>query len=238
MNTVVTGSSGVLAQSYLDFLSQEHVRNVYGMDRERPKLVGHYEFIQCDLTDEDEVNKAASSILSSVEGALSLVNFAGRISNSPVFRLDGTRVISLTTLDWEKDFSDVLYPAWVPTLCFASMCAKFGVPLNILQISSISSRGVAGQSAYSAAKAALEVASKSLARELGAMGVRVNTLRIGYTETPGFKDNVSEEKQAQYKSRLGLGRFLQPEEVALAIQGIQRNSYMSGSVVDLDGAFD
>lgn len=238
MSTVVTGSSGVLAQSYLDLLSREHVQNVYGMDRERPKLVSDYEFIQCDLTDEEDVRKAASSIISSVKGELSLVNFAGRISNSPVFRLEGTKVVSLKTLDWEKDFSDVLYPSWVPTLCFASLCAKFGVPLNILQISSISSRGVAGQSAYSAAKAALEVASKSLARELGGMGVRVNTLRIGYTETLGFRDNVSLEKQTLYKSRLGLGRFLEPVEVALAIQGIQRNTYMSGAVVDLDGAFD
>ena len=61
-------------------------------------------------------------------------------------------------------------------------------------MSSISSNGNAGQSAYSAAKAGLEALTKVWAKELGSMNIRCVSIAPGFTNTSGTQNALEQKK--------------------------------------------
>lgn len=93
--------------------------------------------------------------------------------------------------------------------------------------------GVAGQVNYSAAKAGVIGASKSLARELAKRGVTVNVLAPGYIET----DMTAELAQEQVLAQIPAGRFGKPEEVAAAAAFLCSDAaaYITGAVLNING---
>ncbi len=91
-----------------------------------------------------------------------------------------------------------------------------------------------GQAAYAAAKAGLLGLAKSLARELGPAGIRVNTILPGFLETP-MTAAVSEERREQVLGQHVLGRFNTPGTVAdFLVHLHDRMPHTSGQVFQLD----
>ena len=93
--------------------------------------------------------------------------------------------------------------------------------------------GVAGQVNYSAAKAGLIGASKSLAHEVAKRGVTVNVLAPGFIET----DMTGDLKREQILPIIPAGRFGKPEEVAAAAAFLCSESaaYITGAVLNING---
>jgi 3-oxoacyl-[acyl-carrier protein] reductase len=93
--------------------------------------------------------------------------------------------------------------------------------------------GVAGQVNYSAAKAGLIGASKSLAHEVAKRGVTVNVLAPGFIET----DMTGDLPREQILSIIPAGRFGKPEEVAAAAVFLCSESaaYITGAVLNING---
>ena len=93
--------------------------------------------------------------------------------------------------------------------------------------------GVEGQTNYSAAKAGLIGASKSLAREVAKRGVTVNVLAPGFIETEMTAGLPREALMPQIPA----GRFGQPEEVAAAAAFLCSDSagYITGAVLNING---
>jgi 3-oxoacyl-[acyl-carrier protein] reductase len=92
----------------------------------------------------------------------------------------------------------------------------------------------AGQAAYAAAKAGLIGLAKSLARELGPAGIRVNAILPGVLDTP-MTAALSEERREQIRRDHALGRFNAPEAVASFL--VHLHGYLphtSGQVFQLD----
>jgi 3-oxoacyl-[acyl-carrier protein] reductase len=87
---------------------------------------------------------------------------------------------------------------------------NYGSIVNISSI--IGTRGFKGTSVYSASKAALDGFSRSLARELGGRGIRVNSVAPGFIDTDMTK-GMAEEKKAQIIRRTPLGRLGKVEDV-------------------------
>lgn len=85
-----------------------------------------------------------------------------------------------------------------------------GVILNISSVVGI--RGYKGVSVYSATKAALNGFSRSLARELGRRGIRVNSILPGFMETDMTRD-MSDRQRDQIIRRTPLGRLGRVEDV-------------------------
>jgi 3-oxoacyl-[acyl-carrier protein] reductase len=238
MTVVVIGSSGNLGSIYTRELKKTTKEPVFGIDMiPISEFVGD-SFFQCDVTDEEALTDIAYKILSSNDNPLSLINFAGVIGNQPVFTRNGSQSRVLKRDAWKTAFDQVFEPVLVPTLIFSALCAKRGVPLHVIQISSVSARGVAGQSAYASGKAAIEVLSVSLAKELGSLGVRLNSVRVGYTNSESLHANVSDTILSRYKQRIGLRKLLEPLELASFIERIRLAPYVNGAVISLDGAFD
>ncbi len=110
---------------------------------------------------------------------------------------------------------------------------------NIVTVSSV--WGVAGASceaAYSASKAAVIGLTKSMAKELGPSGVRVNCLAPGVIETDMLARFGAEEKAA-LAAETPLGRLGRPEDVAEAAAFLvsDRAAFITGQVIGIDGGF-
>lgn len=92
----------------------------------------------------------------------------------------------------------------------------------------------AGQAAYAAAKAGLIGLGKSLGKETGPAGIRVNVVLPGFLETR-MTDAVSPERRDLVKSQHALGRFNTPEAVAAFLLTLHLHlPHTSGQVFQLD----
>ena len=92
-----------------------------------------------------------------------------------------------------------------------------------------------GQAAYSASKAGVVGMTLPIARDLGRMGIRINTIAPGIFDTPMMAMAPDEVRKpliemTQFPKRLG-----NPEEYALLAMQIIENPYLNGETIRLDG---
>jgi 3-oxoacyl-[acyl-carrier protein] reductase len=105
---------------------------------------------------------------------------------------------------------------------------------RIVNMASLSGlKGMAGQTNYSAAKAALIGATKALAQEVAPRGVTVNAVAPGFIETDMTRDLPQEE----LKKLIPVGRFGRPEEVAATVAFLvsEDAAYITGEVISVNG---
>jgi 3-oxoacyl-[acyl-carrier protein] reductase len=180
--------------------------------------------------------------VSTSAGAQALIDMASRasghidvlVNNAGIIR-DGWLAM-MAEEDWEAVIRTNLSPLF--------HCCKWGVRKmmarrsgSIVTVSSISAlTGTAGQTNYSASKGAAISFTKSLAREVGAMGIRVNAIVAGLIATDmtaGLKQDVVE----RIVKGSALGRIGAPEEVAEAVVFLasRRASYITGQALVVDG---
>ncbi len=115
---------------------------------------------------------------------------------------------------------------------------------SIIFISSISGvyRSQIGEGGYGATKAALAGYVKSLALELSAQGIRVNTIHPGVVETPLLEvsnGTFGEEDLETLRQKYPLKRFGKPQDIANCAVYLlsDASSWMTGSNILIDGGF-
>jgi NAD(P)-dependent dehydrogenase (short-subunit alcohol dehydrogenase family) len=110
-----------------------------------------------------------------------------------------------------------------------------GAIVNLASVAAFD--GQIGQAAYSSSKGGIVGMTLPVARDLAAIGVRVNTVAPGLIDTPIYGEG---EKAEEFKARLGESvlfpkRLGRPDELASMVLECVRNSYMNGAVVRVDG---
>jgi len=93
---------------------------------------------------------------------------------------------------------------------------KHGIKGAIVNTSSTSAMSGEGAPHYAASKAALIGMVRSMARELGPRGIRINNVMPGAVETPILK-NVSQEWKNQMIAAIPLGRIAEPDDIASVV---------------------
>jgi 3-oxoacyl-[acyl-carrier protein] reductase len=96
--------------------------------------------------------------------------------------------------------------------------------------------GSPGQINYSASKSALVGMARSLSRELGGRGITANVVAPGFIDTD-MTAELSLEQQQDYLSRIPVGRFASPAEVAKVVSWLASDdaAYITGAVIPVDG---
>lgn len=138
--------------------------------------------------------------------------------------------------------TNVFSPLMLNTLLLKKKKIKKGS--SIIFISSISGvyRSQIGEGGYGATKAALTGYVKSLALELAAQGIRVNTIHPGVVETPLLEvsnGTFGEEELEALRQKYPLKRFGKPEDIAYCAVYLlsDASSWMTGSNLLIDGGF-
>jgi len=228
---VTGGTRGIgraVAERFRDVGAKVYIT---GTNQERTLSVARelgVEGLKMDVTDREEVKRAVSEILEK-EGRIDvLVNNAGITRDVLFLRMkdqDWDYVIN-TNLNGVYNVSRVVVPAMVKR--------RKGVIINVSSV--VGFTGNVGQVNYSATKSALVGFTKSLAKELGGRGIRVNCIAPGYITT-GMVEKLSEDAREKILSRIPMGRFGVAEDVSEAVVFLCSNgaSYITGEVLTIDG---
>ena len=115
---------------------------------------------------------------------------------------------------------------------------KYGKIINVISTAGIF--GTVGQINYASAKAGIIGFTKSASRELGRYNVNVNVICPGITKTDMTNKLQTDDKLKKiYESRIQLGRFGEPEEIAPAFVFLASDdaSYITGQVLGVDGGY-
>jgi len=114
------------------------------------------------------------------------------------------------------------------------MKARTGRIINIGSVVGLT--GNAGQTNYSAAKAAVLGFSKSLAREIGSRGITVNTVAPGFIDTDMTKELPEEQREALI-SQIPLNKLGDPQDIAntVAFLASDEAAYITGETINVNG---
>jgi 3-oxoacyl-[acyl-carrier protein] reductase len=176
--------------------------------------------------------------VSDPDAAKALVDGAGEldilVNNAGVTR-DGL-IARMPDEDWrvvlETNLSSVFYTC--RAVARGMMRRRAGAIVNVSSI--VGLHGNPGQTNYGASKAGIVGFTKSLARELGARGVRANVVAPGYVTTR-LTDALPDEAQAAMLANTPLGRLGDPADVARAVRFLVSDeaSFITGEVLLVDG---
>jgi 3-oxoacyl-[acyl-carrier protein] reductase len=112
-----------------------------------------------------------------------------------------------------------------------------GAGAMVLVASTAGQRGEAEHSHYAASKGGLIAFAKSLAKELGPSGVRVNVVAPGWVQTDMTREALKAPEGRVVLDAVPLGRVARPEEIAgpVAFLASDLASYMHGHVLSVNG---
>ena len=229
---VVTGASGGIGLATVKKLvkSGYSVIAQYRNNGDALKNIDGITPIYGDFSDAEGVNKFADEVLKITDNIYGLVNNAG-ISMTGLFTdfTDGD-VENMIFTDLTSHI--ILTKRLLP-------CMTGAMEGSVINVSSI--WGVYGGSCevtYSAAKGGLIAFTKALAKEVGLMKVRANSVSPGFIDTK-MNAEFSEEDKEDFCQGLALGRIGSPDEVASVIEFLLSDdaSYITGQNIGVDGGF-
>ncbi len=172
----------------------------------------------------------------SADGALyGLVNVAG--GAAPSTWMPATRV---SRSDWRELFTANLETMFFMSQAVAAEIRSQGNPGSIVSVSSISGMNTAPYHvAYGTAKAAIVAATRTMAAELAAEGIRVNAVAPGVTEPAASATYVDADPDRDQRA-IAMGRRGTPEEQAGAILFLlsDLSSYITGQTILVDGGLN
>ncbi|MEN5114943.1 SDR family NAD(P)-dependent oxidoreductase [Brevundimonas diminuta] len=184
---------------------------------------------KADLGDRDQVRHLASWALD--QGMTSLVNNAGLVSVA--------RIEDFPDADWDQQIAVNLTAVHLLTKHFVAGRIRLGGGGSIVNIASMSYKGMTRQAAYVASKGGVVSLTKATAMEAARYGIRANAVAPGMTEThmtnpaDGSQDNLRESMTRQIPMR----RYGQPREVATTAAFLLSDDagYVTGEVIHVSG---
>ncbi len=188
-------------------------------------LGANAESYKFDVSNQAEVDEAIAKIIEKYGRIDVLVNNAG-ITRDDLF-------IRMTEDKWNAVINTNLNSAFYVSKPVVKLMMKQRSGAIVNTTSVVGLYGNPGQANYSSAKAGLVGFTKSLAKELGSRGIRVNAVAPGFIATDMTKDlgNVDE-----YMKMIPLKRMGEAKDIAKAVKFLALDAdYVTGQVLQVDG---
>jgi NAD(P)-dependent dehydrogenase (short-subunit alcohol dehydrogenase family) len=194
---------------------------------------GTAEFIETDVSQEDEVEAMVETIVDTFGSLDAAHNNAG-------IEGDNETTVEQTEENWNRVISTNLKGVW--------LCMKYEIPAMlksdggaIVNTSSISGQTGAGAAPYVASKHGILGLTRTAAVEHAQNGVRVNAICPGTVDTPvaeRYREKSPEEFE-QFVQMHPMGRIGEPMEIAHAVTWLlsEEASFATGDMFQVDGGF-
>lgn len=183
--------------------------------------------LQCDVSDRTQVADAVSTVLRIFGRIDILVNNAGITRDKIFHKMDDSAwsAVLSVNLGGTYNLCREIYPRMREQ--------GYG---KIVNVSSVSASGNAGQANYAASKSAIIGLTKTLAKEGGQKNITVNSVAPGFINTDMFLA-VPPEIIQNYLQAIPLRRLAQPEEVASVVSFLcsDDSSFVSGQNIVVSG---
>jgi 3-oxoacyl-[acyl-carrier protein] reductase len=192
------------------------------------KAGGEAFFARLDVSNREQAKQVVNETIAKYGRLDVLINNAGIIQDA--------LVVKMTEEQWDKVIDINLKG---PFNCIQAVVEQMisqgsGVILNISSI--VALYGNVGQTNYAATKAGLVGMTKTLAKELGKKGIRVNAVAPGFIYTP-MTATVPEKILEMMKEKTPLKRLGTPTDIAntLLFLSSDESSFINGAVISVDG---
>lgn len=189
---------------------------------------------QCDITKTKECQQLFQHVAASLGPVGLVVNCAGLTQSKIFLRCsdeDYDRVMNLNL----RGALNVTQAALRYGGMRSPAIEKSGGGSVVLAGSVVGTQGNAGQVLYSASKAALSGAVRSLAKEYSSKNLRFNVVAPGLVQDTDMCRELTEAQHKSWIAQCALGRFATVEEVASCIVAVGLSSFMNGKTVEVDG---
>lgn len=237
---IITGAGSGFGKSMAKHFAAQHAQ-VYAVDVNQIALSqlksenAAIQTFECDITDNDRVEKVIDAIFQIDSKTNILINNAGIMKNAPLVnvlqRPDSKHCVDL----WHQVIDVNQHAVFYTTRSFANHMIKSRNKGVIINISSIAAAGNAGQTAYSASKAAIEAMTKVWSKELGVFGIRSVAVSPGFIDTAGTHDALEEKMLNNWIEKTPLKRTGKTEEIVAAVRFVIENDFVNGEVVQVNG---
>lgn len=234
---IITGSGGGIGKETALLFAKEGAKVVVADVNEEggaetveniKKEGGEAFFAKLDVSSRDQIKQVVKNTIEKYGKIDVLINNAGIIQDA--------LVVKMTEEQWDKVVNINLKG---PFNCIQAVVEQMinqgsGVIINISSI--VALYGNVGQTNYAATKAGLIGMTKTLAKELGKKGIRVNAVAPGFIYTP-MTATVPEKILEMMKEKTPLRRLGKPEDVAntLLFLSSDEASFINGAVISVDG---
>lgn len=170
-----------------------------------------------------------------IEGTVKELGGLDVLVNNAGITKDGL-VVRMNEQDWEQVININLNGTFFMSKAALKIMFKkrSGSIVNISSV--IGQMGNAGQANYAASKAGIIGLTKSLAKEFGSRGVRVNAVAPGFVRT-AMTDALSEEIKEKALQAVALKKFAEPQDIAKAVMFLasQDAAYITGHILAVNG---
>ena len=234
MNKVVliTGASRGIGRDIAEKLAQKGYQVIANYNRSEEKAkelkskYANIDIYKADVSKREEVHNMIKSILEKYKKIDVLINNAG-ISLTGLFT-------DVTDKEWNKIINNDLYSVFCTTqeVLTNMIMRKEGCIINISSIWGIV--GSSCESIYSVAKAGVDGMTKSLAKELGPSGIRVNSIAPGFIDTDMNKCYSKEDVQ-NIINDTPLEKIGQASDISKCIKWLIEDNFTTGQIIPVNG---